>query len=594
VQPQTIDEYVQMFVDYKLKVADAEAAGRDTTAAFKKEYEDFRNELAAPYLTDTTVMAKLIEQAYAHHGEDVKVSHIMVQYPGDRAGREKAKTTLDSLRTAILAGKADWTETAAKYSVDRGTKNSGGLMGWIMPGRLPWRFEEAAYNTPKGEISEVINSGYGLHIIRVEDRSKSRGEVQAQHILKLTARKSEAEAAKAKQQIDSIYNVLKAGADFGEVAKRESEDPGSKSKGGMLDWFGRGMMVAEFDSTSFALADGEISAPVKTAYGYHIIKRIAHRDTPSLSALRPAIEKQIANDERGKLPYKARMAELEKTYNSRVLNDGLAKVDALVIDNGGLDSLALSRLSTSDIAVYEVNGVKTPVKAIVPMLRFSKAKLSADEASELIAAAAEMGMEEATADLERENLINTNADYRNLVNEYRDGILLFDISNEKVWERANKDKEGLEAYFNANRSKYTWSKPKYKGYIVFATNDSIGAHVREFCDSINVAGFNAETFATDLRKKFGRDAKVERVIAAQGDNAITDNLAFNGPKPAENSRWKDSFTFRGSIIEQPEEAADVRGQVTTDYQNELEKQWVEQLRKTYPVKINTKVLKKIK
>jgi peptidyl-prolyl cis-trans isomerase SurA len=277
-----------------------------------------------------------------------------------------------------------------------------------------------------------------------------------------------------------------------------------------------------------------------------------------------------------------------------VLNDGLAKVDALVSDNGGLDSLALSRLSTSDIAVYEVNGVKTPVKAIVPMLRFSKAKLSADEASELIAAAAEMGMEEATADLERENLINTNADYRNLVNEYRDGILLFDISNEKVWERANKDKEGLEAYFNANRSKYTWSKPKYKGYIVFATNDSIGAHVREFCDSINVAGFNAETFATDLRKKFGRDAKVERVIAAQGDNAITDNLAFNGPKPAENSRWKDSFTFRGSIIEQPEEAADVRGQVTTDYQNELEKQWVEQLRKTYPVKINTKVLKKIK
>jgi peptidyl-prolyl cis-trans isomerase SurA len=594
VQPQSLDEYVQMFVDYKLKVADAEAAGRDTTASFIKEYNEFRNELAAPYLTDTTVMTSLLQQAYSHYSEELKVSHIMVQYPGGRDARAKATATLDSLRTAILNGTAKWDDVASQYSIDRGTNAKGGQMGWIMPGRLPWPFEEAAYNTAKGEISPIVNSGYGLHIIRVDDRRASSGEVQAQHILKLTARKSEAEAAKAKEQIDSIYNVVMDGADFSDVAQRESEDPGSKSKGGMLDWYGRGMMVAEFDSASFALADGEISKPVKTSYGYHIIKRLAHRGVADFATMRPTLEKQISGDERGQRPYKARIEQLEKTYNSHLLNDGLAQVETLIKDNGGFDSLAISKLSASDIAVYEVNGVKAPVKSVMKYVRVGRTQPSTDDAVEMISNAATFGMENATADVERENLLTNNADYRNLVNEYRDGILLFDISNEKVWDRANKDKEGLEAYFNANRDKYTWDKPKFKGYVVFATNDTIGAQVRQFCDSINAAGFDAETFAGDLRKAFGRDAKVERVIAAQGDNAITDNLAFNGPKPAENTRWKDCFAFRGRIIEQPEEAADVRGQVTTDYQNSLEKEWVEQLRKTYPVKINNKVLKKIK
>ncbi len=593
VQPQTLDEYVQMFVDYKLKVADAEAAGRDTTAAFVKEYNQFRNELAAPYLTDSLVAKQLLDEAYAHHKEDIKVSHIMVQTPNTVDGKAKAQATLDSLRSAIVAGKADWNDVAAHYSVDRGTKDRGGLMGWIMPGRLPWAFEEAAYNTAKGEISPVINSGYGYHIIRVEDRTPSRGEVQAQHILKLTARKSDAEAALAKQQIDSLYNVLKNGADFTDVAQRESEDPGSKAKGGMLDWFGRGMMVAEFDSVSFALADGEISKPVKTAYGYHIIKRLAHRDVQSLEELRPTIEKQIANDERGQRPYHARMQQLEKTYNSHLLSDGITKVESVIADNGGLDSVAIAKLAASNIDIYEVNGVKTPVKDVVSNMRAPKNKLAKAEAMELINNVANHSMENATADVEREKLLENNSEYRNLVNEYRDGILLFDISNEKVWDRANKDKEGLEAYFNANKEKYTWTKPKYKGYVIFATNDSIGAKVRQFCDSVNNANFNPETFVADVRKAFARDAKVERVIAAQGDNAITDYLAFNGPKPADNNRWQDCFTFRGRIIDQPEEAADVRGLVTTDYQNALEKEWIEQLRKTYPVKINNKVLKKV-
>jgi peptidyl-prolyl cis-trans isomerase SurA len=593
VQPQTLDEYVQMFVDYKLKVADAEAAGRDTTAAFIKEYNDFRNELAAPYMTDSTVLNKLINDAYSHHSEEVMVSHIMIAAPKNKKDGNKAQAMLDSLRTSIISGKANWNDVAATYSIDRGTKDRGGSMGWITPGRLPWNFEEAAYNTAKGEISPVINSGFGYHIIRIDDRRATSGEVQAQHILKLTVHKSPAEAAHAKEQIDSLYNVVINGADFSDVAKRESEDPGSKAKGGMLDWYGRGMMVAEFDSASFALADGEISKPIRTAYGYHIIKRLAHRGTPSLEVLRPTIEKQIANDERSQRPVRARMDVLEKKYNSRVLDSGLKQVETLLNANGGYDSIADVKLSASNIAIYEVNGKKGSLNDVMPHVRLPKTA-STDNALQAINNAASVSMDAATAELERDNLLETNPEYRNLVKEYRDGILLFDISNEKVWDRANKDKDGLEAYYQANRDKYAWSKPKFKGYIVFATNDTIGARVREFCDSIDTANFNADNFTADIRKAFGRDARVERVIAAQGDNAITDYLAFNGPKPEANKRWGDCFAFRGRIIAQPEEAADVRGQVTTDYQNALEKEWVEQLRRNNTVKINQKVLKQIK
>jgi peptidyl-prolyl cis-trans isomerase SurA len=593
VQPQTLDEYVQMFVDYKLKVADAEAAGRDTTASFIKEYNDFRNELSAPYMTDSTVMNQLLADAYSHYSEELKVSHIMTAAPRSKKELAAAEATLDSLRTAILNGTASWNEVAAKYSVDRGSKDNGGSMGWITPGRLPWAFEEAAYNTKTGEISPVINSGFGFHIIRVEQRRPSSGEVQAQHILKLTARKSAEEAAHAKVQIDSIYNVLLAGADFTDVATRESEDPGSKAKGGMLDWYGRGAMVAPFDSASFALKDGEMSAPVQTAYGYHIIKRLAHRGTPSFEVLRPTIEKQIANDERSQRPVRARLEQLSKKYNSHLLNNGINQVEQMIKDNGGYDSLLAIKLNNSDIAIYEVNGVKTPLKTAMTKAHLPK-QLATDDAVQAITTIATRSMDNATADVEKDNLLSTNAEYRNLVNEYRDGILLFDISNEKVWDRANKDKEGLEQYFNANRDKYTWNKPKFKGYVVFATNDTIGAKVREFCDSVNAAQFNPDTFAGELRKAFGRDAKIERVIAAQGDNAITDYLAFNGPKPETNKRWLDCFAFRGRIIDQPEEAADVRGQVTTDYQNALEKEWVEQLRSKYPVTYNKKALKKLK
>lgn len=590
LNPQSVDEYLSMFIDYKLKVAAAEAAGLDTTPSFVSEFDNYRQELAAPYMTDTAVANQLLREAYAHTLEDVNVSHIMLGQPTTPAEQKKTREMLDSLRNVLVNGTAeDWNAAAAKYSIDRGTSQNGGKMNWLVPGRFPWPFEEMAYKTPVGQISPIVDSGYGYHIILVNDRRPSLGQVRVAHILKLTVRKSEEEAARAKQQIDSLYKVVTApGADFGAVAKAESEDPGSAPNNGFIDWFGSGMMVAEFDSVAFALPEGEISKPVKTAYGYHIVKNLGHRAPLPLDSVKATLQGQINNDERSQRPARVYLDRVIANYKGHILDAGLDRIEKQLADGAGYDSLAREALKVSDIPVFEINGKKYPVSGVMPYVNTTASK-DPKNARRLIESAARQSLETEAYNLERQNLYETNPDYRNVVNEYRDGILLFDISNSRVWEAASKDKAGLEKYFKAHKNDYRWEKPKYKGFIVFATSDSLLNIAKDFVNSLGDS-FNKDTFADLMSKRFDRSVKVERIIAAQGDNPISDYLFFNGPKPeGKNLTWKYYFGFGGHLAQQPEEAIDVRGQVTTDYQNALEREWVQELRKKYPVKINKKV-----
>lgn len=197
-----------------------------------------------------------------------------------------------------------------------------------------------------------------------------------------------------------------------------------------------------------------------------------------------------------------------------------------------------------------------------------------DNAMKMLQNAAIRSMRDKVAETYRKDLVNIDPDYRNIYNEYRDGILLYNISNQEVWERAAKDTTGLEKYFAEHRADYTWKAPKFKGYVIFSTNDSVQTEVKAFTDSLDNAGsdFTREELVKMIDKRFGRDAKVERVLAAKGDNAITDYLAFDGPKPEnQKMRWQSYYAYRGRVIDQPEDAFDVRGQVTTDYQAVLEK-----------------------
>lgn len=519
--PVSVDEYLDMFTVYKLKVADALAAGIDTTAAFKKEYDGYRKDLVRPYLIDKDEEERLILEAYSHYPQEVEASHIMLSFGSTPEENAANRALLDSIRTVAVGGE-DFSMLARKFSVDRSVSYNGGSMGYITPGRFPYSFEKMAYDTPEGEISPVFETPFGFHIIKSGARRAATGEVLAQHILKLTQGKSEAEQAKAKEQIDSIYTLLKNGADFSELATKESEDPGTAKSGGMLPWFGTGRMVPEFETAAFALADSTFSEPFATSYGYHIVKTLGHRGVPTLDEARKQITANMQRDGRDKIPYNKKMEELRAKFQ---------KSDS--------DSLSEQQLIELEIADLNAN----------------------------------------------------DRDFANLMREYHDGMLLFEISNRKIWDGAAKDTEGIQKYFEAHRSDYTLSEPKYKAYIIYTPSDSMMTVVSDYMKANTIED---DSLGVVLKREFKKDVRVERVLAAKGENKVVDALAFGGEKPTLPGKWKAWMPWKAHIIEAPEEALDVRGAVTTDYQSELERQWVAELKASHNVKVNKKVLKSVK
>ena len=585
VEKQNLDTYLQMFTDYKLKVADAEAAGLDKTPEFATEYANFRRDLSSPYFRDEEVADALLKESYNHHLTDVYVSHIMLpSAPGSEA-------TLDSIRTLIVAGNVSFEDAARENSIDRYSAPRGGLMGYVTPDRFPWAFEEASYNTAVGAISPVVNSGMGYHIIRVESRTPAVGEVEASHILRVTRDKSPEEVAAQKVTIDSIYTALVGGADFETLAKELSQDPGSAQRGGSLGFFPRGAMVAEFDSVAFALNDNELSKPFSTAFGYHIIKRTGHKGVPSFDELRPAIEKAMMRDERASRPEKVAIEKLLAAHSATVNEASVNEACALVV--GNLDSVAIAAIAGIATPAATYNGGVVTFAEVAESLP-ANGKVTDLQAHELIKASVDDKLRDAVLDLARNDLEATNADYRNLVNEYRDGILLYEIANRNVWDRAAKDTEGLRKFFDANKKRYAWEAPKFKSIIIFAPNDSILEEAMSYAQTLSTD--DPAAFTQNMRTRFGRDIKVERVIAAKGENEITDYLGFGAekPEPAANNKWKFYRAFNGKVIDAPEDPADVRGAAVTDYQTELEENWVAALRKKYKVKVNKGVFKELK
>ncbi|MEG1539338.1 MAG: peptidylprolyl isomerase [Muribaculaceae bacterium] len=583
IEKQSLDKYLDMFVIYKLKVADAQAAGIDTTTAFIKEFNGYCNELTQPYLEDKSVENRLAMEAYDRMKEDVEVCHLMISL---EAGN---KNKLDSIRKCIVNGE-DWGALVKKYSIDNYTKDKNGDMGFIVAGKLPYTFEYATYNTPKGEISQVVETPFGFHIVKPGARRAAKGTVLVKHIMKLVPRDATPEVANRKKaQMDSIYKLVKAGANFEEIAKKESDDTGSARKGGELPWFGTREMVPEFETVAFALENGAISEPFKTTYGIHIIKKIDSKEIDSFENVKDKIVATFVNDERSSLAKSEKIEALKKQYNLKVNEKTKAYLFSELEKNGQFDSIYTSKIADSKKVIITYGNKKVLVKDIVPKMTGYKITLLGGKT--FINSTIESTCNEKIVDYEKSQLALKYPAYRNLVNEYRDGMLLFEISNKKVWDGASKDVDGLEEYFKNNKDKYSWDAPKYKGLIIQVSNDSIARAVKASLKNIG-----GDTIIKALRSKFKKDIRVEKVLVGKGENKIVDELAFNGTKDTKNAdaRFPIYFLTNGKIIDQPEEATDVRGQVTADYQTVLEDKWVKELKNKYPVKLNKKVLEKIK
>lgn len=586
INPQTLDEYADMFVVYKLKVADAEAAGLDTTASFHKEYDQYVNDLAAPYLMDETYADSLRAELYGHMKTERKIAHIQL------SGTPKNRALMDSIRQAVENG-ADFGEMAVKYSMDRNARNNQGVLGWVAAGTIPYEIEKPTYETPVGELTPVFETRFGVHLFKILEERPAKGEVLARHILKQTKDKSPMEKAHIRFQMDSILTLLNEGADFTKMAIKESQDPGTANKGGLLPWFGSGKMVPQFEEAAFALSKGQISEVIESPFGYHIIKVEDTRSLGPIDQEKGKMNEIMARDGRAQLPVKRKLDSLRPKYGVTVDQKTRDMVKDIFTRQGRNDSTAMAQLGASTGVGARVGDREITVGKVMesfPPRPLRDAETAMKAYDEIL----DHDIDEVVRELAIASLPEENPDFANLINEYRDGILLYEISNRKVWGRSTSDEKGLEEFFQAHKSEFSdWTEPRYKGFVAMAINDSVASKLKDYLNGPG-ASLDGPELSREVRKKFSSNARIERVLAKKGDNAIVDYVAFEGPKPEGKSKWQSFFSFRGKMIDQPEEAKDVKGAASTAWQKELEEEWVKSLRGEYPVTLNKKALKKVK
>jgi len=589
VEKETLEQYLDRFVLYKQKVADAEAAGLDTTRAFKAEFEGYQKDLAAPYMVkDSTYEHEMLNEAYSRLQREIDIDHMMFPLGNTPEETDVNLARMDSLRNCVLAGE-DWEQLANNFSSDPSKSRNHGHYGYVSAATFPYEFENVVYSTAVGEVSKPFKTQFGVHMIRVNN-TRERNDVHAKHIIKVFPKNATAEQkAHCKQQIDSIYDLLQAGANFEDLARTESQD-GSARRGGDLGWFGHGRMIPAFEQVAFDLADGEISKPFETDFGYHIVKKVAH-GIPSFQEVRPALETAIKRDIRATLIHERRLNDLKKKYNYRFNPDVEGYLTTALNKAGGYDSTFVPKvIKMASIPLFTYGDSQSmPLSGLTSLLNVKSLITDDAAAREYILSKVDALAEKTLTEYNERELVKSNPEYRNLLNEYRDGMLLFEISNNRVWKAANRDTVGLEQYFEAHRDNYRWNEPHFKGIILSASNDSVMQLVKA-----DIPKYGTDTLPNMLHLKYGADIRMERMVVKQGENALADYLAFGvGDKP-DRKNFTEFIVLEGGLISQPQDMSDVRGAVTSDYQDVLERQWKEELAKKYPAKINKKVLKKLK
>jgi len=593
LEQQTLEEYVELFKIYKLKVADALAQQIDTTAAFKKELRGYSIELAHPYMVDSAYYKNLLKEMYDRSLQEVEARHIMFFKPREFGGTVSrgVYTRADSVLTLLRQG-ADFDSLAAEFSQDRGSAANGGYMGYITVGQTPYDFETAVYSLRDGEISEIVESPVALHIIKGGKHRPARGTVQVLHILKLVPETATPERqAEIKAEIDSIYELVTApGASFEEAAARLSDDKASARQGGNVGWFGCGRMLPQFDSASFALAKGEISAPVRTRAGWHIIKKVDEKGVPSF-AEHEQYFRQLLDNPQGAYAsrlYSSFSDKLRKKYHFKE-NKKLMKAMLASAAVNGADTTFIAQWRHNPEVLVSWDGQQLTMAQFMDHLYRFALETNAKVAPKFVKKRLDNYVNKELHLLYISNLGDENEAYRNLLGEYRDGMLLFEVSNRNVWEKAAQDTEGLERFFQARRSDYSWQTPHVKGFLVQAPSDSVATAVKT-----RIAALQRSEVLDSVRREFPM-VKIDEMLVSKGDNLLVDALAFgNAPVQNPDTKYPVYFMSHMRVITEPEEAADVRGQVTADYQNELERLWIEQLRSRYPIEVFPQELSKVK
>ncbi|MGI6718743.1 MAG: peptidylprolyl isomerase [Bacteroidales bacterium] len=601
LEKNSVSDYMDLFVVFKLKVKEAENLGLDKEASFINEFNGYCNQLAAPYLVDETIKDNLIEEAYEHMKYDLRASHILIMVDADAkpADTLAAWNKIMQIREKAINGES-FGDLAYKYSDDPSARERDaygmkyppnyGDLGYFTSFIMIYNFEKAAYNTPVGEISMPIRTNFGYHIIKVTDKIPAMGTCVASHIIFRIPEKTPADSAKALEKAQKAYERIMAGEDFAEVAKEVTEDPSSKETGGRLKSFLPFQMEPNFIKSLSKVEEGGVTQPFVSAYGVHIAKLHSKSGIKSFEEEKPEIIKKINQSDRLAIENKILVDKLKDEYNFKQYDENYYDfVEEIVENYHSLKDVEASE----DKPLFTYDGKQKTQLDFLKYLVDLKINPKEKASSLAIFKYYNNYVDEVLKQNERENLENKYPEFRRLVQEYHDGILLYNINEQEIWNKAIQDTVGLKNYYKNNIYKYRW--PVRADYTKIEITDP--SYAKRTHKMLRDKRKDFDDIIDEINSK-SKDTKILNVVRDTVDlenDPLMSFVGYNlGLSNIINYDGKNYILKVHKIIQPTDKKfEECKGLVLADYQNYLDEKWVRELKNKYHIIINREELDKL-
>ena len=595
---KNLDNYLELFIGYKLKVEKANKIGLQNGVTYQNELKSNRTQLSKNYMNDSKVTNELVQEAYNRMQKEVRASHILVLLDegASPADTLKAYHKINDIKNRLNAGE-DFNAVAQKFSEDPSVKDNNGDLGYFSAFRMVYPFENAAFNTNVGSVSKPFKTRFGYHIVKVMDKRDNRGELTVAHIMILKPTTTDSQLdAKAKQTIDDIYKKIQQGEPFEGLAQQFSEDKSSATKGGVLQRFGSGQLSSdEFENVAFSLQNkNDISKPFQSQFGWHIVKLIEKHPVQSLAEMKSDLEEKIRRDERSLLITTSLAKKLRAKYSHATNKKMLTAVKKVVTNDFYAQTWeAPEKVTEYNKALVTIN--KTKDVSANEFLNFielqQKAKIKTAPVSKLVDELYEKFIDEQLTTYYNENLESEFPEFRYVMDEYRDGLLLFDLMGKEIWTKAKTDTLGLTNYFEKNATNYQWKK-RYDVNIFSSTDKAIVAKAKKFLDK--------GKSVTYIKDQLNKDGKINIMVKSGLFEEDYDILPAytNLSKGVSAVVTKDQYYFVVEVLEVKEiegkKLTECTGKVVNDYQQFLEEHWVDELKKEFKIEVNSDVFQTVK
>jgi len=604
----SIDEYLDLFINYKLKLMEIQRLRLDTQKNFINEFQKYRDQLAQSYLIDKNTVDKLINEAYNRMQNDVRVSHILVKLSPYANPKDtlKAYNKALEIRKKLLNG-ADFAKLAIEMSDDNSARDQNTADGRLIPGNggdlgyfnvfnMLYDFETAAYNLNVGDISLPVRTPVGYHIIKLTEKHPAIYRFKIAHILLMyppNATTQDKESIKAKA--DSIYKEILSGADFAELANLHSEDKGSANKGGELPWLTPFRLVPSFVQPIYNHKPGDYIPPVETFYGWHIIKLIDKQSPPDFASVKQELLTKLYKDSRYLLAQKKIADSLKQIYKIQYDKKLLVNI-AKSINKDSLvkRSFKESQIPNLDNILVKIDDHSIYIKDFATYIKKNQSLFTnTDDIQIFVNKMFDNFLNDKILEIEKENLEKKNPKFAAQINDYKEGILIFNLMDQNVWSKAMQDTAGLKAYYETIKNKYLTDEKAKIG--IFKTNDAkIAQKVQKTLQkNIQKSQLNPNLILSKINKKNNVVSYDSMIIETKKLADIGLEKTVNAILSKENNNSYEIYWLQSIIAPQPKSLDEVRGLVISEYQTYLEKQWINELRSRYHWQVNDEVLKSL-